>query len=109
MKIQRVNNTNNVTMNGNIITKNVYTRRINEAVEKSDYFKNLSQNNDIVVRMSYIMPKDGGLDFLFKIKYSVLEENSVIDRILDNLHFKPRKVYNKQYKLADDLVDMLKS
>ena len=95
-------------MLGKIIPKNICTRTINEAIEKSDYFTKISQNNDVVVRMSYIVPKGDSLDILFKIKYSVLKENSIIDRMLDTLHFKPRKEYNKQYKLADDLINMLK-
>ncbi|MBP3821685.1 hypothetical protein J6G99_08610 [bacterium] len=109
MNVQRVNNTNNIAMNGNIISKNVYSTAIDEAVKKSDYFRKLSQNNDVVVRMDYKMPKDGSLGFLFKIKYSVLKENSIIDKMLDTLHLKSRKEYNNQYKMTDDLIEMLKS
>lgn len=107
MKIQQVNNYNNISMTENIILKNPYTRSINEAVERSNFFKNLSQNNDVVIRMAYKIPEDGNLNILFKIKYSLLKENSIFDKALDFLHLKPRKEYRSQYKSADELIGML--
>lgn len=105
MKVQRINTSNNTSMNGNIIIKNSFMRTISEAIKESNYFHNLSRNNDVVIRQSYILPRD---EFLFKIKYSVLKENSFYDRMLDYLHLKPRKEYNKQYKSAEELLNMLK-
>lgn len=107
MKIQQVNNYNNISMTGNIILKNPYTRSVNEAIKKSRFFKKLSSNNDVVVRMAYNISEDGNYNFLYKIKYTLLKENSIFDKALDFLHLKPIKEYLSQYKSADELIGML--
>lgn len=111
MQVHTINNTNNITMNGNVKIRGHVTRILGSTILESGYFKNLAQGNDVIVRCSYKFPgyTDKGIELLSKVNYSLLKENSLADKILDAFHLKQRTNFNKQFLAVNELIDMLKA
>jgi len=110
MKVQQINTTNNIPMNGNLKIKGAKcAKTLRNAIKKSDFFMEKAKTNDVVTRIFCKITDYNGKknEIIFKIKYSLLKENSLYDRVLDNLHLKPRQEYNKQYKSYEELIGML--
>ena len=111
MKVQQpVNNQNNILYRGTLKIKGpTFATTIREHINSSEKFKDLSKKNDVTVRLKYKVNNSTDIEksVLFKIKYTLLKENSFIDKTLDFLHLKPQKDFNKQYLPAKKLLKLL--
>ena len=100
------------SMNGKLYVKsNKLATTLNEGIKNSCFFKEKIQNNDINVRVNIIFKDYKGKkqEPLFKIVYSILKEHSKMDRFLDFLGLKSRKIFNKEYCSIDEIIDLLKN
>lgn len=100
---------------GNLIIKNSLK---NETIKKhllnldSVSLKNMLKGHDVIVRSKTRYSKYADLRHfkgqeLYKIVFSQVKEGSKIDKLLDILHFKPRKTLTYHYHSEDGILNRL--
>lgn len=116
MQVQSINQNNlsNVGFNGKVILKNPkgMPEMILETLNSAEFLKEMAENNDIVVRLNKknadkFIKRIYGTKKLFNLSFSVLRENSFVDKIKDALGLINRHRLARHFYIEDDIVKRL--
>ena len=115
MYISQINN-NDIGFGGKVVVKKQkkWPGKILNEIKTSQHIKNLSKENDVVVRLNRTLADYYDVRYwdytpLFKVKISLLKENSIIDKVKDFFGIIPRISITQNYHSDKDLIKRLDS
>jgi len=114
MQVNKCTYTPNSNFNGKLIIKKHVTYSMIDALNASSKIKELTKNNDLVIRSSMCWANMNDIyhsagEALFKLKFSLLREDSLIDKIKDILHLVPRVNLTKGYHSLDGTINAIEN